>query len=136
MITRGFPNVISNDLPRTKKWYIDLLDWATEFDSDWFVHLKSPDADGVELGIIAAAHEIVPEVATAGGGGTLLTFVVDDVDAIHRRAVELAYTIIEPPTDLFYGQRRMVVIDPDGTVVDVSSECEPTQDFLDSLTHR
>lgn len=132
-ISRGFPNIVSDDLPATKKWYVDLLGWATEFDSDWFVHLKAPAASGVELGIIVAGHTIVPQGAGAGGGGVLLTFVVEDVDELHERAGELGYNIVEAPTDLFYGQRRMVLVDPVGTLVDVSSECPPSQDFIDSL---
>ncbi len=133
MITRGFPNVISSDLAGTTAWYVDLLGWVTEFDSDWFVHLTAPDDGGVELGIIAADHPIVPSGVVPGGGGILLTFVVDDVDSVHRRAIELGYRVVEPPTDLFYGQRRMILTDPTGTVVDISSECQPSQAFLDSL---
>ena len=135
MITRGFPNIISHDLPVTKKWYVDLLGWETEFDSDWFVHLKAPVAPGVELGIIAAGHEIVPEGVEPGGGGRLLTFVVEDVDAVHTRAQDFGYMVVEEPVDLFYGQRRMILTDPDGTMVDVSSEGQPSQEFLDSLEH-
>ncbi len=136
MITRGFPNIISDDLPTLKKWYQDLLGWEIEFDSDWFVHLKAPNHPMLELGIIAADHDIVPTGATAGGGGTILTFVVDDVDNLHGVAKERGENIIEPPTDLFYGQRRMVLQDPAGTLVDVSSDCAPSQEFLDSLPHR
>ena len=43
--------------------------------------------------------------------------------------------VVEEPVDLFYGQRRMILTDPDGTMVDVSSEGQPSQDFLDSLEH-
>lgn len=136
MITRGFPNILSNDLPAAKQWYIDLLGWETEFDSDWFVHLKSPAAPSVELGIIDANHAIVPSSITPGSGGALLTFVVDDVDAIHERAIELGHSVLEVPTNLFYGQRRMILGDNDGIHIDISSECEPSQAFLDSLTHR
>ena len=135
MITRGFPTIISTGLVASKKWYIDLLGWDTEFDSDWFVHLKATGSPGVELGILDANHAIVPRAADAGSGGPLLTFVVDNVDTVHGVAVDLGYEIIETPTDLFYGQRRMVLVDADGTIIDVSSECEPSQDFLDSLPH-
>lgn len=133
MITRGFPNIISKDLAAARKWYVDLLGWATEFESDWFIHLKAPDAPGVELGILAADQPIVPEGAGATGGA-LLTFVVDDVDAAHEHAIELGYKVLEAPVDLFYGQRRMILVDPAGTRVDVSSECPPSQEFLDSLS--
>ncbi len=134
MISRGFPNIISTDLPGVSQWYQDMLGMAVEFDSDWFVHLRAPQAEGVELGIIAAGHEIVPAGLTAGGGGTMLTFVVPDVDATHQRAVERGETVVEPPTDLFYGQRRMIVADPQGTLVDISSEGQPSQEFIDSLS--
>lgn len=137
MITRGFANVITDDVSGTKAWYVDLLGWQTEFDSDWFVHLKAENAPGVELGIINATHEIVANFTQAGGGsGTMLTFTVDDVDVVHEKAVGLGYDIIEGPTDLFYGQRRMVLRDLTGTLVDVSADCPPSEEFLASLAHR
>jgi uncharacterized glyoxalase superfamily protein PhnB len=65
--------------------------------------------------------------------GGMLTLVVDDVDAVHARAQEAGIEIVEPPTDLFYGQRRMLVTDPNGLLVDISSECPPDPDWLASL---
>lgn len=132
-VSRGFPNILSDNLAATKKWYVDLLGWVTEFDSDWFVHLKSPAADGVELGILAADHALIPSGANLAAGGTLLTFVVDDVDEMHERARGLGCAIVEAPTDQFYGQRRMVLADPMGTLVDISSECPPSADFLATI---
>lgn len=136
MISRGFPNVVTSQLRATTEWYVQLLGWGTEFESDWFVHLKSPEAPAVELGIIDAEHEIVAGVVEPTGAGALLTFVVEDVDAMYQRAVDLGLDIVEEPRDLFYGQRRMIVRDPNGTAVDVSSECAPSQEFLDSLPHQ
>jgi len=136
MIARGFPNIIATNLPETKAWYVELLGWATEFDSDWFVHLNAPDAPGVELGIIAEGHEIVPQSLAQGPSSMLLTIVVDDVDHTHAQAERLGYDIVETPRDLFYGQRRMILRDPAGTLVDVSSECEPSAAFIESLSHR
>ena len=133
MISRGFPNVVTTQVAGTAKWYIQLLGWSPEFESDWFVHLKAADAPGVELGIIDANHEIVADVVGTEVGGAMLTFVVEDVDALHRTAVDLGLDIVEPPRDLFYGQRRMIIRDPNGTPLDISSECEPSQEFLDSL---
>lgn len=135
MITRAFPNIISADLAATKAWFINLLDWEIEFDSDWFVHLAARDATGVELGVIAAGHEIVDGLTEPGSSGVMLTFVVPDVDATHHKATDLGYDIVQPPRDLFYGQRRMVLREPNGTLVDISSECEPSQAFVDSLSH-
>jgi uncharacterized glyoxalase superfamily protein PhnB len=38
-----------------------------------------------------------------------------------RWALAAKASIIEPPTDMPYGQRRMPVRDPDGTVLDISA---------------
>ncbi len=133
MIIRGFPNIVTSDLAATKDWYVDLFGWTVEFDSDWFVHLKAADAPGVELGLVEASHEIVAEVVTPSPNGAMLTFVVDEVDRLHTEAIERGLDIVEEPRDLFYGQRRMILRDPAGTLIDVSSVCEPSQAFIDSL---
>ena len=65
--------------------------------------------------------------------GVLLTIVVPDVDAVHRLVLERGLDLVEPPRDLFYGQRRMLLRDPNGVVLDVSSPCEPAKEFLASL---
>lgn len=134
MVLRSFHNILTTDLPRARDFYLSLFDYDVAFDSDWFVHLQATGNAALELGIIAAGHEIT----TAGMGehavGGLLTIVVDDVDEFHERAVSLAVNVVETPRDLFYGQRRMVITDPDGQFIDVSSECDPDPDWLATLS--
>ena len=117
----------------TRDWYVHLLDLRVEFDSDWFVQLQDPDDAGLELGILDRDHAIAPEPSRGTPSGGYLTVVVDDVDEVHRRATAAGVQVLEAPTDLFYGQRRMLVVDPDGWVVDISSECAPDPDWLRSL---
>lgn len=95
-----------------------------EFDSDWFVNLQAPENDAVELGILQRDHELVPERFRNAAGGGMLTIVVDNVDAVYERARARGEEIVEAPRDWFYGQRRMLLVDPNGMLVDVSSECE------------
>ena len=130
---RSFFSVLSDDLGAARDWYVGLFGYRVDFDSDWFVQLQDPDRPGLELGIIARDHEIVPDRLRSAPVGGLLTLVVDDVDALHRSAEALGVEVLEPPRDLFYGQRRMLLADPDGMVVDVSSECPPDPSWLASL---
>ena len=132
MIERAFVNLLVADPREAAAWFVDLLGWQVGFDSDWFVHLHAPDAEQIELGLLRADHEIVPEAA-AGRGGSMVTIVVPDVDAVHATAVERGLDVLEAPRDLFYGQRRLLLRGPDGVVVDVSSECPPDPDWLASL---
>ena len=133
MIERAFVNLLVADPPAAAAWFIELLGWSVGFESDWFVHLHAPDHDAIELGLLRADHEIVP-TAAVGRGGSMVTVVVADVDAVHAVAVERGIPVLEPPRNLFYGQRRLVLEGPDGHVVDVSSEADPDPAWVASLS--
>jgi len=134
MPQRHFYSVFSSDLARSADWYESLFGYEPVFESDWFVHLQDPTNGSLEMGILDRDHEIVPERFRASPGGGMLTIVVDDVDALHQRAVTAGIEIVEPPTDLFYGQRRMLLVDPDGLLVDTSTECDPDPDWVATLS--
>ncbi len=134
MPQRSFYSVFSTDLSRAKDWYVSLFDYRIEFESDWFVHLQDADNPSIEVGLIKRTHEVVPAQFRANPAGGMLTLVVDDVDELHNRAIASGAEVIEEPRDLFYGQRRLLLIDPDGLLVDVSSECPPDPAWLASLS--
>lgn len=133
MVSRNFFCVFTDDLRVTRDWYVNLLGYLVDFDSEWFVHLRAPDNDLIELGIMLRHNELIPASCRTQAGGGMLTVVVDDVDASYRRAMTAGARIIEPPRDLFYGQRRLLVRDPNGVLVDISSPCDPDPDWLASL---
>jgi len=55
-----------------------------------------------------------------------MTFVVDNVDEIFEVAKMEKFEIITEPIDTSYGQKRLLLKDPNGTLVDISS---PIKDF-------
>jgi catechol 2,3-dioxygenase-like lactoylglutathione lyase family enzyme len=65
-VSRGFANVLTDDVDATREFYVDLLGLRVAFESDWFVNLTSaPVADehgapGGELGIWRRDHELIP----------------------------------------------------------------------------
>ena len=63
----------------------------------------------------------------------MLTVVVDDVDAVHAKALAAGDVIVEAPEDKFYGQRRMLLEGPEGVLLDISSSCPPDPAWLASL---
>ena len=119
-IQRLLTNICSKNLEHSKLFYVSLFDFKVNYDSDWFVHLIS-EGRGFEIGIISENHEIVPEQARAKITGAYVTFVVENVDAIFQKVQELDYKIIQAPEVTFYGQKRMLLLAPEGTVCDVSS---------------
>jgi len=119
-IKRLLTNLCSPDLEKSKAFYTSLFQFTVDFDSDWFVHLISSGRE-LELGLIAENHPVVPTEIAGASRGMYLTFVVDDVDQAFEQAKANGYPILLPPEDTEYGQRRMLVQAPEGTVVDISS---------------
>ncbi|WP_306144247.1 VOC family protein [Roseibium sp. MMSF_3412] len=118
---RCFANILTEEVAATAAFYETLLGMTPKFSSDWFVNLADPDNKGIELGILKQTSEIVPARAQKAPAGIMLTFVVDDCDAIYEKAQAAKAVIVEPPREMPYGQRRMVLRDPAGTFVDISS---------------
>jgi len=73
------------------------------------------------LGIIDRTNQLVPDAYQNSPQGFYMTFVVDSADEIYEIAKSENIEIVEKPTDTFYGQRRLLLKDPDGVLVDVSS---------------
>jgi catechol 2,3-dioxygenase-like lactoylglutathione lyase family enzyme len=124
-IARLIPNICSDCLSATRDFYVELLGFQIQFDSDWYVQVSSPDNPQLELGIMQRDHELVPPAFQSIPAGTFLTVVVDDVDAIYTKALERHVPVIQAPRDEFYGQRRLLVSDPNGLLVDISSPILP-----------
>lgn len=125
VINRMMSNICSDKLPESRDFYVALFDFNIDYDSDWFVHLISKDKQ-LELGIIDRKNEIVPKGFQDNPKGIYITFVVDNTDDLYEIVMTKKFEVIEEPHDTFYGQRRMLLKDPNGLLVDISS---PIPDF-------
>jgi len=119
-IQRLVTNICSDQVALSKDFYVKLLGLEVRFDSDWFVNLGSKDSN-YEIGIVQRDHEIVPKDFQQSPRGFYLTFVVESADEAYRIAQEEGFTVVQAPHDTFYGQRRLLLQDPDGALVDISS---------------
>lgn len=121
MPQRIMTNICSKKLAESKTFYQHLFAFKVAFESDWFVQLVAPDNEQLELGIIAAEHEIVPSDLRLDQGGSYITLVVEDVDVIFEQVKTINGEVLQEPHDTFYGQRRLLLKDPDGVILDVSA---------------
>jgi uncharacterized glyoxalase superfamily protein PhnB len=55
----------------------------------------------------------------ASNRSAMIEFQVDDVDALHEEAKSLDADIVMPPSDMPWGNRSMLLRDPDGNVVNI-----------------
>lgn len=118
---RAFVNILSRSVPNTARFYEALLGMTVHFTSDWFIILTHAEIEGLEYGILQHDHPTVPPEIRHQPAGVIVTFVVKDCDAAYRRAQDLGAEILQMPTDMPYGQRRLLLRDPDGTVLDISA---------------
>lgn len=125
VLNRILTDICSDNLSETKDFYTVLFDFKVDYDSDWFIHLISKE-NNLELGIILRSHELVPADFQNKPQGFYITFVVESADEIFAIAEKEKCEIVSKPTDTFYGQRRLLLKDPSGTLVDISS---PIKDF-------
>lgn len=120
-MNRLFANICSANIEKSKDFYMSLFDFKVNFDSDWYVHLTSPENESLELGMFDKNYDLIPESFSGQASGVYITFVVDDVDTVFEKAKSLGYEIVQEPEPTFYGQNRMLLKDPDGLLVDISS---------------
>lgn len=113
-------NICSEKLSESRDYYTKLFDFNVDYDSDWFVHLISKDKQ-LELGIISPTSEVIPPQIKDNPQGFYVTFVVENADDVFEVAKNESFEIISEPSDTFYGQRRLLLKDPNGMIVDVSS---------------
>lgn len=131
-IARIFMNIVVPDPRAASRFYEEAFGLEKMFESDWFVHLGLPTDPKLELGLLKLGLDVLPPALRQASDGprTLLTIVVENTDESCERAVEHGAECLERPRDLFYGQRRAVVRSPDGTLIDISSPCAPSSEWM------
>jgi catechol 2,3-dioxygenase-like lactoylglutathione lyase family enzyme len=119
--SRILTNICADDLAASRDFYVRLLDFKVKYDSDWYVQLGAPAPLDLELGIIKRTHDLVPTAFQTVPSGMYVTFVVPNVDEVYRAAQAMCAQLIQEPRNEFYGQRRFLVLDPAGCLIDVCS---------------
>ncbi|MDC0116103.1 VOC family protein [Octadecabacter sp.] len=118
---RAFTNILSGNVEETARFYQELLGMKRAGDFGWFIVLSHDDMPEFEMGVLEKDHDTIPRGLSSKPAGCILTFVVEDLEEVHTRALSMQIEILQEPTDLPYGQRRLMLRDPAGSVVDVSS---------------
>jgi uncharacterized glyoxalase superfamily protein PhnB len=77
-----------------------------------------------------------PGPESLGGRGAFVTVQVDDLAAVHERLVKAGVAIEYGPRSEAWGQRRLVVRDPAGTMVDVVEHIQPEAGYWDRFPPR
>lgn len=120
-----FPLTFTAAPADARDFYVTLLGFDVVVDVGWYVQLAMPDDPSIRIAFVAADHHSVPEAFRATPAGVAVTVEVDDVAAVHARAVELGLPVLGELRDEEWGQRHFHTQDPTGLLVDVVESVPP-----------
>jgi catechol 2,3-dioxygenase-like lactoylglutathione lyase family enzyme len=127
--TSYYPVIMTRDVAGTSAFYQRHLGFEPAFAIDWYTHLVMGGDEGVNLAIIEAGHESIPEAARAGVQGLILNFEVDDVDAEYARLKAEGLEMLQEPRSEPFGQRHFIARDPNGVLIDVITLIDPSPEY-------
>lgn len=113
------------------RWFVEHFGFTIGADLGWYVNTQHAGHPNVSLDFVQRDHESWP-AAMRGRTvvGTLLAFLVDDVEAEERRLREAGLRIVMPLVTEPWGQRRFQVAGPDGLLVEVLQRVTPDPEWL------
>ena len=129
-ITQFYPLLQVADVGATQTFFQKHFDFEPAFESDWYVHLQSTSCPSTNITLLDAQHETIPEEGRGLTQRVILSFEVEDVDAVHADCVAQGMTIVQPLQDEPHGQRHFIGIDPNGVLIDVITPIAPSEEFL------
>lgn len=109
-VTRIVPDITSDDIPRSREFYL-LLGLEARMDLGWTVILGPSERPDVQL-LLMGRDESAPANPDISIG-------VDDVDAAHEKMVAAGVEIVHSLRDEPWGVRRFFVCDPNGKLINV-----------------
>jgi uncharacterized glyoxalase superfamily protein PhnB len=112
-VRRVVPNLFDTDPALTREFYIGMFEFDIAMDMGWIVTLASAGNRVAQISIFERDAE--------NGRDPFVSIEVDDVDAVHARALELGHDVIYSLRDEDWGVRRFMLRDPTGRVVNVLS---------------
>lgn len=129
-----FTVILTDDVARSKAFYIDHLGFDVSFAADWYVQLVLPTQPHIQLAVMDYQHETVPAAYRHRSTGLILSFEMDDVDSLHQRLVEAGLPIHSPLRDEAFGQRHFITSDPNGVLLDFIQIIPPSAEFAAHYT--
>lgn len=131
-----YPLITTAKLFEARDFYVRHFGFEVAFQSSWFVYLVGPPdrgARGATLAFMAPNHPSNPPGPESfDGKGMILTVEVADSAAFFERLKAEGAPIHYPLTAEDWGQKRFMVVDPSGTLVDVVEQTQPKAGYWES----
>jgi catechol 2,3-dioxygenase-like lactoylglutathione lyase family enzyme len=130
LFTNLYPLLQVEDVAGTADFYRRHFGFEPVFESDWYIHLKGNCESLHELAIINYEHDSIPQQGRMPSKGVILSFYVDDAAAEATRLEQAGIPIAQQLRDEVFGQRHVIVADPNGILIDIITAIDPDPNWL------
>jgi len=127
-----YPVLSVESVADCQQFYVSLFGFETAFEIDWYVQLRSPRDENLQLAFVRSDHDSVPANFRQKPRGVVVTVQVSAVDPLYAKVKDAGYRVVLELSDEEWGQRHFMTVDPAGLLVDVVQMIPPTEAFLEA----
>ena len=120
-IKRIVPNISSNSMEESRKFYSDFLGLKIVMDMEWILTFASVSNPTAQISIVKNDK---PNVFVSD---ITISIEVNDIDALYKKAVALDYKIPYSITNEPWGVRRFFVKDPNNVIINIMFHLSPSK---------
>lgn len=128
-----YPLITTPALGAVRDFYVRHFGFEVVFEASWFIYLTGQGPEGTRGATIAFMHPDHPSSPPGpeafDGRGMIVTMEVADVDAVHAHLAAEGVPVVYGPVSEDWGQRRFMVRDPAGLLVDVVEQTDPAPGY-------
>ncbi len=125
----SYPVICTDKIAASRDYYVKYFGFETTFEDDWYVSLRSKSNHAYELALLDFHHPSLPENFRKPTSGMLINFDVSDVDEAYEDLRTKKLPIILDIKSEEWGQRHFITVDPNGILIDVIQNTEPSAEF-------
>jgi len=127
-----YPLITVRELRASRDFFVRHFGLAAVFEASWVVMLGDAVSGDIRLGLMSPDHPSNPPGPEPFDGlGMIVTMQVDDAGAAFAQARAAGAAIHHALADEPWGQRRFMLRDPSGILVDVVEQVEPQAGWWD-----
>lgn len=117
--------IITGDIARLVDFYERATGVRAHWSTEDFAELRTPRAT-LAIGSTRTVALFAPGSARPADNRTvIIEFLVADVDAVHRNLADLVADLVTGPTTMPWGNRSLLLRDPDGNLVNFFTPVTP-----------
>jgi len=133
MVKGVYPVLMSEDIEKGARFFIDIFEFEETYTSDWYISLRHES--GHELALIDRRHDTIPDTFKDCCKGMILNFEIDDINDFYATVTQMPdVPILTELKDEEFGQRHFMIESPDQILVDIIQIIPPTDEYSANYT--